>query len=308
MRVFVIGIGGQLGNKLAGYAWSDGFEVYGGHMSRSWSEGLHHSVPFDKTDKDSVSKTLSGLRPDIVIDTGALHNVDYCETHPDESMAVNATGTLNVAEACAREGSRLVFVSTDFVFDGKGAPYTEEANPNPLSVYARSKLLGERNTLANRANVVVRPSVIYSWVQASKMHQASASGKPLNFAAWLVSQLNVRKPVDIVNDQVASPTLADDLAHAILAIIKSGRTGLFHTAGVTPLSRYEFSVRIARRLGLDESLVHAIPSSKLKQAAKRPSNSSLISDRIRRETGHTMMSIDQALDSFASEAKKELAS
>lgn len=308
MKIFIIGIGGQLGSKLASYALADGSEVYGGHKSRSWDEGLQHSVPFDKTEKGSVTKILSHVKPDVVIDTGALHNVDYCETHPDESMAVNATGTLNVAEACAKEGSRLVFVSTDFVFDGTDAPYTEKANPAPLSVYARSKLQGEKYTLTNRANIAVRPSVIYSWVQASRMSQVSASGKPLNFAAWLVSQLKAKNPVRIVDDQIASPTLADDLAQAILAIVKSGKIGLFHTAGATPLSRYEFSIRVAKKLGLDESLVHPISSLGLKQTAKRPNNSSLISDRITREVGYTMMPIDKALDLFAKEATTEVAS
>jgi dTDP-4-dehydrorhamnose reductase len=308
MKIFIIGIGGQLGGKLASYAFAEGFEVHGGHKSRSWSEGLKHSVPFDKTEKDSVSKILSYAKPDVVVDTGALHNVDYCETHPYEAMAVNATGTLNVAETCAKEGSRFVFVSTDFVFDGIDAPYVEEASPAPLGVYARSKLQGEKYTLASRENVVVRPSVIYSWVQRSKTNQVSASGKPINFAAWLVSQLNAKKPVQIVNDQIASPTLADDLAQAILAIVKSRKTGLFHTAGTTPMSRYEFSIKVAKKLGLDESLIHAISSSELRQTAKRPSNSSLISDRISREVGYAMMPIDRALDLFADEATTEVAS
>ena len=297
--MFVSGIGGQLGGKLAEAAVAGGFDVGGGHMSRPWGDGARRSVPFDKRDRASVSAALSSFRPDVVVDTGALHNVDYCEAHPDEAMAVNATGTATLAEECARVGASLVYVSTDFVFDGVGAPYSEEAEPNPISVYAASKAQGERNALARVGNVVVRPSVIYSWVPSAKLSQGSASGKPLNFAAWLVSQLGAGKSVEIVSDQVASPTLADDLAGAIIAIVKARKTGLFHTAGATPLSRYDFSVLVAKKLGLDAALVRPTTSSKLKQAARRPPNSSLVSDKVARETGRAMMPIDRALEAFA---------
>lgn len=308
MKIFIIGIGGQVGTKLAESAVPNGHEVHGGHMSRPWRMGQRSSIPFDKRDRDHVFQVLLQLKPDVVIDTGALHNVDYCETHPDEAIAINAAGTLNVTQACGKADSQLIFVSTDFVFNGSGAPYTEESKPDPLSVYAKSKLLGEGYALSDEANAVVRPSVIYSWVSPSGMSQTSASGKPLNFAAWLVSQLGAKKAVEIVNDQIASPTLADDLAKAILAIAESGRSGLFHTAGATPLSRFDFSVKVARRLALDEGLVHAISSSGLKQVAERPANSSLISDKIRREVGYGMMTIDDALDLFAREAESQATS
>ncbi len=305
LRIFIIGAGGQVGGKLAESASEQGFEVFGGHMSRPWADGQRQSVAFNKADRDSVAKALSETEPEVVVDTGALHNVDYCETHPEEAMAVNAIGTRNVAEECARNGSRLVYVSTDFVFDGNGAPYSEGSVPNPLSVYARSKLEGERHALSHTSNIVVRPSVIYSWVPESRRGQGSASGKPLNFAAWLVSQLTAGKQVSIVNDQVASPTLADDLARAVLAIVKSGKSGLFHTAGATPLSRYDFSVKLAERLGLDAALIRPIQSSGLKQAAKRPRDSSLLSERIGKEVGYRMLGIESALDEFAGQAGVE---
>ena len=302
MKVFVTGISGQVGAKLATEAASNGFEVFGGHMSRPWLGGPKASVLFDKTDRDAVLKTISEIRPDVVIDTGALHNVDYCETHPKEAMAVNATGTLNLVHACEATGSRLVFVSTDFVFGGTNAPYDEDSTPEPLSYYAQSKLQGERYALSVTRNVVVRPSVIYSWIPASGMPLTSTSGKPMNFAAWLVSQLSAKKSVEIVDDQIASPTLADDLARAILAIVRSRKSGLFHTAGRTPLSRYSFSVEVARKLGLDENLIRPIASAKLNQVARRPSNSSLISDKIRREVGCSMMPLGDALNLFERQA------
>lgn len=303
MRILVIGASGQVGDKVVRNAVSRGDIVFATHKSRSPAIAVEASFQMDKADASQVAEVLGKVRPEAVVDTGALHNVDYCETHREEAFAVNARGTGNIAERCREMGLRFVFVSTDFVFDGVGAPYTEDSKPNPLSVYAESKLEGEKVTFKTHpsGSVVVRPSVIYSWVEPGVPSQSS-SGKPLNFAAWLVAQLRSRKEVNIVNDQVASPTLASDLAGAILALLDSPRTGLFHTAGATPLSRYDFAVEIAKELGLNHTLIRPVPTSQLNQVARRPLDSSLLSHKIKREIGYEMMDIRKALQSFAEEA------
>ena len=304
MKLLIVGAGGQVGTKLARRAKSQGSTVYGAYRTRKPSVMLDGKAELDKTNINQVVSVLGTFQPDWVVDTGALHNVDYCESHPEEAMAVNARGSRNIAEECCRLNARLVFISTDFVFDGIEAPYTEESRPNPLSVYARSKLEGEANALeANPNNTcVVRPAVIYSWA-SQEIDASSSSGKPLNFGAWLVSQLAANKDVNIVEDQITSPTLADDLAGAILALLASSRGGVFHTAGTTPLSRYQFSVELARKMGYETSLVHPILTATLKQVAKRPPNSSLISEKLRRGVGYSMMGITEALDVFKAQAQ-----
>jgi dTDP-4-dehydrorhamnose reductase len=336
LKLLIIGVGGQLGSKLVEKAAEEGeYSIYGAFNTRppspSSSKLLTGSFQLDKSNFDQVRQVVSKVKPDAVIDTGALHNVDYCETHEQEAFMINVDGTRNLARACRSVGSTtFVFVSTDFVFDGERGLYSEDDEPNPLSVYARSKLEGEK--LAFKENpensIVVRPAVIYSWVDqtsngekeesgkkmnkkkereekrssglmASPSSSSTSSGKPLNFGAWLVSQISSGKEVKIVGDQITSPTLADDLAGAILAILKSGkRSVIFHTAGATPLSRYDFSVKLAEKLRLDTNLIHKISSDQLKQVAKRPKNSSLLSDKIKRETGYEMMDIDRALEAF----------
>jgi len=305
LKLLVVGAGGQVGEKITRLAIAQGHEVYGTYKSRvPVVDGISKSYALDKTSKDQVSKVVEDANPDVLIDTGALHNVDYCESHPEEAMAVNRDGTAYLSAACNEIGGKFIFVSTDFVFDGQNAPYTEEDKPNPLSVYARSKLEGERAALsANKNTAVCRPAVIYSWVPLSNTGSSSSSGKPLNFGAWLVSQLFANKEVKIVRDQITSPTLADDLAGAILAIAKSSATGVFHTAGATPLSRYDFSVKVANSLGLNSSLIQPIDSSQLKQLAKRPLNSSLISNRIRDKVRYNMLSVDEALRIFAEQSR-----
>ncbi len=279
------------------------------YKSKAPDANFSEAIVLDKTRESDVDRIVSNFQPNVIVDTAALHNVDYCETHQDEAMTVNRDGTANVARAASRIKAKFIFISTDFVFDGAGAPYKEESTPNPLSVYAKSKLGGETAALTISENsAVCRPAVIYSWKQSAKLYTAnSSSGKPLNFGAWLVSQLKGEKEVKIVTDQITSPTLADDLAGAILAIAENPLArGIFHTAGTTALSRYDFSTQLARKLGLDENLIRPIESSVLKQVAKRPINSSLLSDRIRRELGYTMMSIDQALENFAAAVHGEV--
>lgn len=307
MKLLVVGAGGQVGDKLARRAASEGHIVYGTYKSRNPTATLAATLLLDKTDKSAVDSVFEKLRPDWVVDTAALHNVDYCEMHPEEAMAVNSMGTENLAKACNRHSSRFVFISTDFVFDGVGAPYTEESRANPLSVYAKSKLDGERRALEANPDgtTIARPAVIYSWVPLNR-EAVSSSGKPLNFGAWLVSQVKAEKDVNIVTDQVTSPTLADDLAGAILALLASTQSGVFHTAGATPLSRYEFSVLLAEKMGYQAKFIHPIPSSTLKQVAKRPANSSLISEKLRRQVGYSMKGIEAALNTFVSQAGEDM--
>jgi dTDP-4-dehydrorhamnose reductase len=125
----------------------------------------------------------------------------------------------------------------------------------------------------------------------------------MNFAAWLISQMVSKRELKVADDQISSPTLADDLAGAILSIVKTNSGGIFHAAGATSLSRYEFAVRVATKLGHDPELIHPVRSDELNQLARRPMNSSLISSRLESETGYRMMPIEAALELFASQAK-----
>jgi dTDP-4-dehydrorhamnose reductase len=307
MRILVVGAGGQVGSKVSHRASQKGHSVVGTFLTRRPSD-IEAEYQMDKTKRDQVQRVVSEAKPDVIVDTGALHNVDYCEEHPEEAFSVNRDGTEYLAAESKVCGARYIYVSTDYVFDGFAAPYSEESNTAPLSDSDLSKIQGEQNALYfNSQNaVVVRPSVIYSWVTDSKQKQSSSSGKPLNFAVWLVNQLIANKEVKIVDDQVGSPTLADDLAGAIIALCESKATGVFHTAGATPVNRYDFSVKIAQKLGLKESLIHPVKTSALVQKARRPLNSSLLSERIRNEVRYNMMALDNALEIFQSQCKADL--
>jgi dTDP-4-dehydrorhamnose reductase len=300
MRLLVVGAAGQLGGELARQALRAGDEVHGTYRTRPPSVPGLLSAPLDKTDPVAVDRLVGSLRPDAVIDTAALHNVDYCEAHPDEAHRVNRDGSATLAAAARAVGARFVFVSTDYVFDGRGhPPYAEEDPPRPISVYGASKLAGEQAVLAAHPGAAVaRPSVVYSWVPPEAAGPTS-SGKPLNFASWLVHETRRGRPLRIVRDQVGSPTLAEDLAAALLALVGHDARGLFHTAGATAVNRYEFAQRLLRAVDLPTDGLSAITTAELKQAARRPPDSSLRTTRLPAATGHTMLELDAALRRFA---------
>jgi dTDP-4-dehydrorhamnose reductase len=308
MRILVIGGAGQLGGALVRRAEDRGDAVVATHLARRPAVRTALAEPLDVRNAAQLAALLAQHRPEVIVDTAAIHNVDYCETHAEEAMGVNARATEGLARMAAAIGARFVFVSTDFVFDGQGhPPYGEADPPHPQSVYARSKLEGERAALAaSPRHLVVRPSVIYSW-QARARRADSSGGKGLNFATWLVEEVRAGREVRIVDDQVASPTLADDLAGAILALVDAGEAGLFHTAGGTAIDRYAFSTKLVARLGLDVGRVHPVKTAQLSQKAPRPTNSALRSDRLTERTGYRMLELDAALDRFASEHASDAA-
>lgn len=306
MRILVVGAAGQVGSRVLREAVRRGHEVVGTFNARRPLHPTYPVVALDKTDPETCRAVVRAHRPDVVVDTGALHNVDYCESHPDEAARVNTEGVRHLAEAAGAVGGRLVFVSTDYVFDGSvSRPYTESDPPRPQSVYGRTKLAGEQEALrAAPHNLVVRPSVIYSWLD-SRERAESSSGKGTNFGTWLARELRQGREVRVVNDQTSSPTYAPDLAGAILALVERQAGGVYHAAGATAVDRYGFARRMAERLGCDAALVRPVSTADLHQKAPRPLNSALDSSKLAATTGYRTMELDKQLDEFLKEARRD---
>jgi dTDP-4-dehydrorhamnose reductase len=234
------------------------YEVAGTYNSRP----KPGTVRLDVTDREGTISTIEGLKPEAVVHTAAMTDVDYCEGHPAEALAANATGTKNVVDAARRAGSRLVYVSTDYVFDGARGMYREDDPVNPLSVYALTKLLGEYYVKDLPGFLIARTSVVYGNARQ-------------NFVSWVRDSLRQGREVSIVTDQYASPTLAVDCAEAISALLKGGASGVYHAAGGERISRYEFARKVAGFYGLGEGLIKPVATEALGQKARRPADSSL---------------------------------
>ena len=183
------------------------------------------------------------------------------------------TGTSNLARACAAGGIRLVYVSTEYVFDGTAGPYRETDRVNPQGWYAQTKAAGERAVMAAGGYWAIgRTTVVYGY----------AAHVRANFVLWLLGQLKAGQRVRIVEDQIGSPTLADNLAEMLLALAASDVTGVFNTAGADVVSRLDFSRQIAETFGLDASLIDSTTTAALGQAAPRPLKAGLVMDKLPR--------------------------
>lgn len=295
MKLLVIGGSGLLGYKLAKKS-SEKYETFLTYNFRPVNLEGCTALKLDKCDREAVFELLEKIRPDVVIDTAALHNVDYCETHPEEAWKVNVEGTRNVAEACKRIGAKIIFISTDYVFDGEKGCYTEEDAPNPLSYYAKTKLEAEKiiQSLGIRY-VIARPSVIYGWNPNEVLGLKSSSGKSVNFVVWALQKLERGEEIKAVTDQYNCPTLADNLAEALLIMAASEKQGIYHTAGKECVNRYQFTLKVAEVFNLDKSLIKPVTSEIFKQIAKRPKKCCLDVSKAERDFGIKFLTVEEGL-------------
>lgn len=303
-KLLVIGISGLTGYKIANLASRDS-EVVGTFNTRPVKLD---NVRVEKFDINSIEKTqnlLKEIKPDIVINTSALHNVDYCETNPDQARLVNRDFIDALNKNSKKLDFKIIHISTDYVFDGvKNSAYEETDNPYPLSVYGKTKLEGEK-ILENSEHIVIRPSVVYGWTPLELSNIPSSSGKPMNFAMWVLTKLNKGESLKIVTDQFASATLADSLAESIFQISKKIKPGTFHVSGLSCESRYDFTVKLALKFGYEPSMISPTTSTSFVQKAKRPKYSCLDCQKAIKEFGLQLLTTDESLEMMRNQVSKE---
>lgn len=284
IRVAVIGSTGQLGTDLV--------EVLG-------RAGNYEVFPFSHaeiecTDPASIEKALKTVRPDVMVNCAAFVRVDECEDRPEEAFRVNTLGALYVARACAEIGALCVYISTDYVFDGKkGEPYTEEDRPCPINVYGSSKLTGEH--LVQQASsqwLIVR--------MASLFGKAGSRGKGGNFVENILSKARMGESVKVVNDIRMSPTYSRDASLALKELLRQKATGFFHLANGGSCTWYEFARKALDLVGLNAELT-PIPSAEFDTRARRPSDSSLVTIRLNSFVKPGLRPWHEALRSYVAE-------
>lgn len=226
----------------------------------------------DVADEPAVRGLLERARPRFVIHTAAMTDVDGCERQPEAAWRGNVVGAEVVAGACRAVGAHLVHLSTEYVFDGRAGPYGEDDPTNPISVYGRTKLASEvavRERCPEAA--IARTTVLYG-------HTPNV--RP-NFVTWLVKQLQAGETVRVVDDQVGSPTLADNLAEMCLTLALGEASGVYHTVGADRLDRYTFARLAAEVFELDPALITPVKTASLNQAAPRPLRAGLRMEKFR---------------------------
>jgi dTDP-4-dehydrorhamnose reductase len=226
----------------------------------------------DITSLESTERIIRTLKPEAVINCAAYTDVDGCETNVETAMQVNGEGVAHLAMATREIGARLVHVSTDYVFDGsKGSPYVEDDAPCPLGVYGESKLAGELNAGFNPDHLIVRTQWLYG------LHGT-------NFVETMLRLAVEKDEIAVVDDQVGSPTWTVDLAHAILALMKSGHRGVYHAANADFCSWNEFAQAIFEEAGLSVK-VHGMTTDELNRPARRPLCSTLDCSKLEQDAG-----------------------
>lgn len=246
----------------------------------------------DLTARAEIKKLVKNFIPNCIVNAAAFTDVDGSETKREECWRVNATAVGYLAEAAKSINARVVHVSTDYVFDGTAAPYSEESRPQPLGYYGKAKLAGENALATSGANYAIgRTMVLYG----------SGKNIRLNFVTWLLGQLRAGKAVRIVHDQFGNPTLASELAQALRKLAEAKSNGVFHLSGAETISRYEFALQVARVFALDEKLIQPVSTAELGQAAKRPMHSGFDISKAQRELGVHMSNVVEGLKKFYDE-------
>jgi len=288
-RILVIGSNGLLGQKVAE-------QLVRGSAARITLASVEdvpvrdllstEYIRLDLTVRKDVREVVGTVNPDVIINCAAMTNVDACETERDMAWKINVSGVEHLVEAARGKGATIVHVSSDYVFDGKSGPYTEDDRPEPLSYYGKSKLASEN---------ALRTSGLPHFIARTMVLYGIAPGVKANFALWLIKSLNAGQTVRIVDDQIGNPTLVDDLAFGLLRAVELGKSGVYNIAGRDIVTRFEFAVRLAKFFGLDPKLIHPIKTAQLRQPAVRPLRSGLITLKAEVDLGLKPSTIEEGL-------------
>ena len=293
MKLLITGASGLYGSKLAELATARNYEVYSGYSRDQPAYGTH--IRFDVSDKNRVEETLKKVNPEVVLHAAALTDVDKCEINKELAWKINVEGTKNIAEAVKTSRTFIIYISTDYVFNGETGRYKETDTPEPINYYVLTKSKAEE--------IVKDLSAEYCITRVSVIYGASPSAGKVNFALWLLNKLKRNEQAKIVTDQWNSPTLNTNMAEMTLEIIERKLTGTFHLSGATRISRYDFAKQIAKTFNLDANSISPTTSAEFSWTAKRPKDSSLDTGKAQQTLKNKPLQINQALEIM----KQELA-
>lgn len=294
MNLLITGASGLLGSKLAEIATAHDYQVYSGYSRDLVASGT--PIQFDVSDKNRVEEVFKKVNPEVVVHAAALTDVDKCELNKELAWKINVEGTRNVAEAVKSSRAFLVYVSTDYVFNGETGLYAEDDRTDPINHYGFTKLTAEEFVKGVVDEYcIARTSVLYG--------STPAAGK-INFALWVINKLKNNEQVKIVTDQWNSPTLNTNLAEMTLEVIERKLTGTFHLSGATRINRYDFAKLIAQAFNLDANLMNPCSSADFSWAAKRPRDSSLKTARAQQALKNKPLQINQAVERMKQELRR----
>ena len=253
-----------------------------------------NAIKMDLLNHEMISNVMSEKKPNVVIHLGAMTGVDLCEKDQDNALKINSQATEILAKESSKTNAFIVYVSTDYVFDGNIGMYKENDTTNPLGFYGKSKLLGEKSIQNFSSNwCIARTSTPFG------LHPTKKS-----FPIWVIENLQKQKQIDVLTDQFTSPTYVPSLSRMLIEISERHLTGIIHVAGASKISRYEMASLVSDKLGLDGKLLREISINDIKWEAQRPKDSSLNVSKAISTLNQKPQKIDHDVNLFIDEIKK----
>jgi dTDP-4-dehydrorhamnose reductase len=299
-RILITGANGLLGQKLVELLSNNpAVELIAtarGTNRLPSKEGYQY-LEMDITNAQQVAEVIEQTRPEVIIHTAAMTNVDQCEFEKELCWQMNVKAVEYLVENCEKHDIFLCHLSTDFIFDGTAGPYSEDAQANPLSFYGWSKLAGEAAVNSSKIRwAIARTVLVYGIV--SDMSRS-------NIILWVKKSLEEQKTIKVVTDQFRSPTLAEDLAMGCWLIANKQAEGIFNISGSDFLTPYEMAIKTADFFGLDKQYITQADSSTFTQPARRPPRTGFVLDKAKKLLGYSPRSFEEGI-AIVSEQVKQL--
>jgi|FLOH01.1.fsa_nt_gi dTDP-4-dehydrorhamnose reductase len=282
-KILVTGALGQLGQAVL-EEFHNHYHVIGVDLHDNSPNYPIKYIPLDITDNKRVKQVIEKEQPDTILHLAAMTNVDGCETNPELAFKINVSA---VETLCTlTENRHFIHISSDYVFDGNKGPYSETDKVNPINVYGQNKLDSENIVKKYKGTwTIVRTNVVFDYTKDSDA----------SFVKWVVDSLKDGKPIRVVDDQWNNPTWTVSMARTLRLIVDREAGGLFNYSGRDWLHRLDFTLLIADIFELNKDLISPISTADLKQAAKRPLKSGLITSLIEEKLGATCDPLDDCL-------------
>lgn len=292
MKVLITGANGLIGQHVTKLLLHKNYQVVA--TSRGESR-----LPFQPSDNYTYLQmdvanaletfaVMSLEKPDVVVHAAAMTNVDDCELRPQHCERINVQGTSQVLTDAETFSSHFIYISTDFVFDGEKGHYTEEDDTKPISLYGFSKLQAE--------SMVQTSTIPFAIVRTCLVYGNLLQGFRSNIVSWVKESLEQGKTIQVVSDQLRTPTYVEDVAKGIVLIIEKKATGIYHISGKDWLTPYDIAIKTANKFQLDATKIIKVDAATFKQPGRRPLKTGFVIEKARKELGYEPMSFEEGLD------------
>lgn len=291
MKILITGSNGLLGQKLLALCLRKGTEVIATSLGRNRFDDSLTYLTMDITNSAEVEEVIGKTKPDVIINTAAMTNVDQCEDEKERCLLLNVAAVKNLVQSCEKHNSFLVHLSTDFVFDGSHGPLNENDKPNPVNFYGESKLKSELLIQESKCGwAIARTILVYGVLQ-----NMSRS----NIILWVKESLEKGIEIQVVDDQFRTPTLAEDLADGCYLIATKQAAGIWNISGKDLLTPYQMAIKTAEFFNLDQNLIKRTNSSAFRQRAVRPLKTGLVIEKAQSQLGYNPHSFEEGIQIVA---------